>query len=436
MADEKDGSREKRKTRRRYIVSEVLDDGRLVETLYRPDERTTRLLVEERGTVREVESLEYAGVLLLPFSPGNNLLTHQVVLLPSDVEPFGSQDDLLQEVRAFIHRYVDLTDSFEELAAHYALLTWRYDEHNELPYLRVKGDYGTGKSRFLQTVGSISYKPIFASGASTTSPLFRILDAVRGTLVIDEGDFRFSDETAEVVKILNNGNARGFPVLRTDISPTKEFNPRAFHVFGPKLVATRSRFKDPALESRCITEDLSHRKLRSDIPLNLPERFHAEALELRNKLLSYRLETKGEKSGPPALARHLPPRVAQILAPLAETMGASDARERLEDLAESLRGELALERSFRVASDLLQVIKELRDEEETLGLSEIAERFAARHGEEFDRKVTPRWIGTVLRRECSLKPRKSHGNFIIPLEEYPKLDALFEEFGLVEDGNR
>ena len=29
--------------------------------------------------------------------------------------------------------------------------------------------------------------------------------------MIDEGDFRFSDEQAEIVKILNNGNARAFP---------------------------------------------------------------------------------------------------------------------------------------------------------------------------------------------------------------------------------
>ena len=37
---------------------------------------------------------------------------------------------------------------------------------------------------------------------------------MRGTLIVDEGDFRFSDEKAELVKILNNGNGRGFPVLR------------------------------------------------------------------------------------------------------------------------------------------------------------------------------------------------------------------------------
>ncbi len=61
---------------------------------------------------------------------------------------------------------------------------------------------------------------------------------MRGTLIVDEGDFRFSDEKAELVKILNNGNARGFPVLRTESVRGKEFDPRAYTVFGPKLIRT------------------------------------------------------------------------------------------------------------------------------------------------------------------------------------------------------
>src|SRR5205085_10842443 len=127
-------------------------------------------------------------------------------------------------------RYVDVSPLYEKLASYYVLLSWVYDGFNELPYLRLRGDYGTGKTRFLLTVGSLCYKPIFASGASTVSPLFRIIDAIQGTLVIDEGDFRLSDERAEIVKILNNGNARGFPVLRSEVTSSREFNPTAYTV--------------------------------------------------------------------------------------------------------------------------------------------------------------------------------------------------------------
>ena len=60
---------------------------------------------------------------------------------------------------------------FEEIATQYILLTWVYDKFNELPYLRLRGDFGSGKTRALLVIGSICYKPFFASGASTVSPL-------------------------------------------------------------------------------------------------------------------------------------------------------------------------------------------------------------------------------------------------------------------------
>src|SRR5262249_21524151 len=190
---------------------------------------------------------------------------------------------------------------FETIASSSVLMTWLYEDFNELPYLRVRGDPGSGKTRFLLTVGALCYKPIFASGASTVSPIFHILDAFRGTLIIDEGDFRWSDEKADIVKILNNGNVKGIPVLRTEESAQREFNPRAFQVFGPKLVATRGYYADRALESRFITEEMGSGRLRTDIPINLPSAYREEALRIRNKLLLYRFRNVGKLTADPRL---------------------------------------------------------------------------------------------------------------------------------------
>jgi hypothetical protein len=150
------------------------------------------------------------------------------------------------------------------VATYYVILTWLYDAFNELPYLRFRGDYGIGKTRALLILGSLCYKGFFASGASTVSPIFHTLDAFRGTLIFDEADFRFSDEKAEIVKILNNGNVQGLPVLRTMMNRQREFNPQAFHVFGPKIVATRGSYDDKGLESRFLTQEMGSRKLRHD----------------------------------------------------------------------------------------------------------------------------------------------------------------------------
>ena len=74
----------------------------------------------------------------------------------------------------------------------------------------------------------------------------------------------------------------------------REFNPRAFHVFGPKIVATRGSYDDKGLESRFLTEEMGSRHLRADIPINLPASFKDEGRELRNKVLLYRLDRRFE----------------------------------------------------------------------------------------------------------------------------------------------
>ncbi len=260
MEDLKQAIEEAKRERARPTASAVLADGALVEMVYRPEEGRTLFCVAKDGEWRFEQEILERGERLVPYSPRNNLLQHEVVLLPSGPEEYESEEALVAEIQAFIHRYVDVSPLFEKVASYYVLLSWVYDAFNELPYLRLRGDPGSGKTRFLLTVGSLCYKPIFASGASTVSPLFRILDAFRGTLIIDEGDFRFSDERAEIVKILNNGNARGFPVLRSESVGRREFDPRAYAVFGPKMVATRGFFEDRALESRCLTEEWGSRR--------------------------------------------------------------------------------------------------------------------------------------------------------------------------------
>src|SRR6266478_3478981 len=271
-------------------VSAVFDDGSILELVYKPQEKRTAFVLWKEGEWKLEPGLSIDPFRrLVPYSPNNNLIKNEVVLLPSQPEEYGSEESLLSEIQSFIHRYVDVSPLFEKIASYYVLFSWVYDGFNELPYLRVRGDPGSGKTRFLLTIGSICFKPIFASGASTVSPIFRILDTIRGTLIIDESDFRVSDERAEIIKILNNGNAKGFPVLRSEPSLNgKEYNPRAYHVFGPKLVATRGFFEDRALESRCLTEEMGHSRLRDDIPINLSSEHKDEALRLRNKLLLFR----------------------------------------------------------------------------------------------------------------------------------------------------
>ena len=343
-------------------ISAITSDNRLVELVYDPFERRTALAISGEGQWRIEERYEtQTGERLVPYRADNTLIKHSVVLLPSEPEEYGTTAELVADIRAYIHRYADLSERFEVLAAHYALFTWVHDRFNELPYLRLKGDFGTGKTRFLITVGSICRTPIFASGASSVSPIFHLLDRFGGTLILDEADFRFSDADADITKILNNGNVKGFPVLRSESKDGKEFSPRAFRVFGPKLVGMRGSFDDPALESRFLTESSGGRPLRRDVPVNLPEEQRWEALRLRNKLLMYRFRTFFQlEEAQPFLAAGVEPRLNQILSPLASIIEDTAARDALATFAKDSHEALQAERNESLEAQVLTCIRLLR----------------------------------------------------------------------------
>ena len=396
-------------------VSRICGDA-IVELVYDSAERKTALAVSRHGEWSVEPKFETsAGETLVPYSPGNNLIRHECILLPSYPTPFGGKAELLRDIEAYLHRYVDLSPLFERIAAHYVLLSWVFDAFNELPYLRFKGDFGSGKTRALIALGSIVYKGFFASGASTVSPIFHTLDTFGGTLILDEADMRFSDKTADLVKILNNGTVRGLPILRSVQNRLKEFNPAAFNVFGPKIIAMRGTFRDQALESRFLTEEMGARPLRTDIPIQLPAALKTDALGLRNRLLHFRLTNLfAVRSDPSRVIAGIDPRLNQTALSLASLM---DDRELLDEFAELLNHrhiQLCAERTRSVTSRTMAAVAQSFRETSRpfVPLREIAERING-DGGEWNARVSTRQVGQILR-EHSMPLRKSHGDVVVP----------------------
>ena len=82
----------------------------------------------------------------------------------------------------------------------------------------------------------------------------------RGTLVIDQADSSDIDVERELLGIA-----------------------------GPKILATRRLFRDPAAESRCLTRRMPAINPRRDVRRAIGASFWQGAEDLRNKLLCYRL---------------------------------------------------------------------------------------------------------------------------------------------------
>lgn len=407
------------------IVSALESDGTLVETIFRPDAGETALVVARDGEIDVMARWQRGDHTFVPVSATNNLVRHRALVLPSAATEYSDTAALVAEIESYIRRYVHLGDAEVGLSAAYVLLSWVYDAFNELPYLRYRGDYGTGKTRALLVVGSLCYKAFFASGASTVSPIFHTLNTFQGTLIFDEADFRFTDEKAELVKILNNGNAKGFPVLRTHVSEKREFDPRAFVIFGPKIVGMRRAYDDRALESRFLTVDMQPGQA-DGVPINLPDSQKEEALALRNKLLMYRLRNRLSVCLDASLADPmLEPRMNQILLPLL-CVAPKPMRSCIREAARALQASIVSERGATSEGQVLSVLGSSPDK---LPVSEIATSFMLVYGSDYERPITNRWIGSILRR-LGLALYKSDGVYVLAPGQRQRIDALYARYGI------
>ena len=156
---------------------------------------------------------------------------------------------------------------------------------------------------------------------------------------------------------------------------------------------------------------------------------------LRNKLLLYRFRKHGNKIvAAEFLDDTIEPRLNQIFAPLLSVVGGEDARAELRAVARELNAELIEDRGLDVEADILAVIQFLieRGDKPQVSIKDIATELQKRYGKEYDRNITSKWVGGIVRRRLQIKTQKSNGVYIIPLAQRPKLDRLFEKYGLTD----
>lgn len=440
--------------------------GNLCELIYEPPDgaigignstgggKTTFAIRQEDGAIRTAPYIDVEHVRYVPIPAHNRILSERVVHFPTALGENHSVRDLVHLVQGTIHRYVDVDVFYETLTAYYVLFSWLYDCFNTVPYLRALGDAGTGKSRLIQVVGAMCYRPIYVSGAATVSPIFRILDRYRGTLVLDEADFGKSDEAADIVKILNTGYQRTQGTVLRSGDRNTGFEPEVFVVYGPKVVATRKKFQDWALESRCLTKEMGGPTTRADIPIDLPMAFWTEeAPAIRNLLLRYRLEhwqpqIELDYTG---LDTAIEPRLNQVTVALVTLIDDEDLREDLRGFIREYNRQMVVERGMTLASKVLEVlvaehqIASDNGHAPDLSLTTLSQRVNAmidfeNWGEDEgakrgDRQVTPKKIGSTLRNQLHLRtergesPRRGYQ----VIWDQARVGALRKRFGLDDE---
>jgi hypothetical protein len=425
-----DEEHEKPKIERASLVR----GGYIIETVFDPNKKPpTQYVIFREGQTSgpqykpEVQFGQGDGAdIFIPPRDPHGMVEAGCVRLASHPLAYNSLSELRDAIHAFIHRYAQMPEMAEEVAIRYVLMTWVYDRFSAVPYLRFLDPHGSGKTRRLETIGSLCYKGIFAGGATTASPLFRLLEVYRGTAIIDEADFKDSEAWADIIKILNQGYSDGFPVLRSERSGDS-YEPRPFHVFGPKIISNRSRFQDPALESRCLTFEIGEQRLRDDIPRNLcREEFNARALEIRNKLLTFRINTLLSLRLDESALLQLEPRRTQIGAPLYCVADDPGFRQRFVEFLEESEAD---DRSNRPEAVVVEAIRRLVEK----GQSTLSVKDVALHAEEVSEDWAPgqsfhaRRVGHLVR-SLGFQPQRTRKGYQFQADS-DKLKSLIEKYG-------
>jgi len=163
---------------------------------------------------------------------------------PEPAETYG-------QVEAPLDKYIDFRDAgTSDILALWTLGTYVYPLFEAYPYLALQGPRGSGKTKVLDTLAKLAFNARVSSSMSPAS-LFRVVQATRGMLGIDEAE-RLSDPrdplAADLRLLLNTGYKQGAPAIRCE---GDDHQVTEFAVYGPKVIASIRGLED-VLESRCI----------------------------------------------------------------------------------------------------------------------------------------------------------------------------------------
>lgn len=159
--------------------------------------------------------------------------------------------DLLEDVARLLRRYLVLPAPAYTAIPLWVLHSWTYKAADTTPRLRfTSATKRSGKSRSLEVLRPLVARGLKLAGV-TPSALFRVVEDVGPTLLIDEADNLLKDprEKSDLLGILNEGQRRGGSVLRC---VGEDHEPRLFSCWCPVIIAGIGNLPD-TLTDRSIT---------------------------------------------------------------------------------------------------------------------------------------------------------------------------------------
>jgi putative DNA primase/helicase len=199
------------------------------------------------------------------------------------VEPWNAEvsgSKLLEDIEKVFRRYIVLPDGAGTALALWTLHAWTMDAGDVSPFIvLVSPTKRCGKTSALIVLFYLTPRSELASNISA-SALFRYIEEVRPTLLIDEAD-SFMKDNEEMRGILNSGHTKTAAHVIRNIEVNGEHKPRRFSTWAPKAIATIRALAD-TLEDRAIVVQLQ-RKPKAASVVRLRKRDSDEFAFLRRQ---------------------------------------------------------------------------------------------------------------------------------------------------------
>jgi len=210
-----------------------------------------------------LEVLDVAGILAeLSARAARNGSAGVTEAEAAPLEPREPEDGagLLDDLAAFVRRFVVITDAQAAVIALWIVHTHALDAAEATPYLSITSpEKESGKTRLLEVLDALVARAWF-TGRATAAVLVRKIDKEHPTLLLDESDaaFKGEKEYAEALRGLLNTGYRATGRASLCVGQGASITYRDFSTFGPKAIAGIGELPD-TVASRAVPVRLERR---------------------------------------------------------------------------------------------------------------------------------------------------------------------------------
>jgi putative DNA primase/helicase len=318
------------------------------------------------------------------------------------VEPWKSEVGgaaLLDDIKAVFEHYIVLPTGAGDALALWVLHAWTMDAGDISPFMvLVSPTKRCGKTNVLILLLYLTPRSELASNISA-SALFRYVEDVRPTLLIDEAD-SFVKDNEEMRGILNSGHTKAAAHVIRNVEVNGEHKARRFSTWAPKAIATIRALAD-TLEDRAIVVTLQRKPMSAKVA-RLRKRDSDEFAILRQRAARWAADNCSKLTDPdPATPPALNDRASDNWRPLLAIAELAEGRwpARAREAACILSGEGHDSTSVNV--ELLADIRDAFGDRDVLRSADLVEKLTAdkerpwvewRHG----KPLTPKQLGGLL----------------------------------------